>query len=80
MTEQITPYRVHINGHKPVDTGEPLDRLDNRDVATIRGALDVHYKNMLDCGASLRDLERVRALSRRLTDVGVTWVAEEAAP
>ena len=76
MTEQTTPYRVHVNGH--TDTGEPLDRLDNRDRSTILHALDVHYKNMLDCGASLRDLEHLAALSRRLTDVGVTWVAEEA--
>lgn len=77
MSEQTTLYIINVNGH--IDTNEPLDRLDNRDRTTILKALDIHYKNMLDCGGSLRDLEHLAALSRRLASVDRTWVAEEVA-
>ena len=76
MTEQTTPYTIHVNGH--TDTGEPLDRLDNRDLSVILHALSLHYTDKLEAGASIRDLEHLSGLSRRLADVSRTWVAEEA--
>ena len=75
MTEHTAPYTIHVNGH--TDTGEPLDRLDNRDITALRWGLDIYFQERLDHGANIRELEHLRALSRRLNDVGVTWVAEE---
>ena len=76
MTEQTTPYTIHVNGHTDTDTGEPLDRLDNRDIRALITALTMYYGEVMEHGASIRDLEHLSALSRRLADVSRTWVAE----
>ena len=74
MTEAKNTYvlNTHLYPGKP----EPLDRLDNRDLTAIRSALHLYYGEVMEHGASLRDLEHLAALSRRLADVSKTWVAE----
>ena len=75
MTEQTTPYTIHVNGH--TDTGEPLDRLSPRDITAIRAALHIYYGELMECGEHPADLEHLAGLSRRLADVSLRWVAEE---
>ena len=65
---------VHI---VPVPTDEPRDRLSPQDIEILRSALAIYYPEERACLADPARLKRIKALSRRLADVSLRWVAEE---
>jgi hypothetical protein len=81
LAEAARKTLINIDGLEQLSTNaesvsKPVDQFSTRDISTIITALRLYHGDLLDTGASLRDLEHVATLSRRIADPGKEWKAE----